>query len=176
MKKKMSKNIFKRQKWLQAIITSFIFIMTVTFTNVTYATNGNLDINNQVINDTGATDVNAAYIEYQVAPDLFLEKKTEVEVAKETETREKIEEAKEQNFIILNHQQEKLDTASITKTLFSEELKVGTTYVNSEETTHSFTLPSWLGWVLITAVMILAVVGGILLGKRFSKIFVKKVV
>lgn len=137
-----------------------------------YAENGKLTINNEVIyqkeegqneNGTGTKTIE----------DLFLKDKSSINDALIKENQEKIAGVKKQVFLNEASQENVSQKENITKKLFLanyETVSTGTTGTKSS----SFKFPKWISWIIIAGVIIGMSVLGVILGQKFSKIFVRK--
>lgn len=136
-----------------------------------YADNGKLTINNQVIYEKNKEKEDS--IEYQIAPDLFLEKKTKLNQEQLQQQEQRIKTTQERLFSGY-----RLPETSSTSFEYGNQLFLG----DYQETVVHLTsgkqrnkgIPVWL-WRLFSGGIISGMlVIGILLGRKFSKVFVKK--
>ena len=135
------------------------------------AENGKLTINNQVIYEKNKEKEDS--IEYLIAPDLFLENKTNAD-QQNLNAREKIsQQAKEKVFISKQLPETGKETRAFEKKLFLENYE-GAVEHNNQGMQQSNSLPKALVYIFAGGLIIGMLVVGILLGRRFSTIFVRK--
>lgn len=136
-----------------------------------YADNGKLIINNQVIYEKHQEKEDS--IEYLIAPDLFLKGKTDTNQQKLAEREQIAQQAKEKVFVTRQLPETGRDKKAYEKILFLQDYQDNVVHSNpTNKTNHSIpqVLIYFMAGILIVGMLIL----GILLGRRFSTIFVRK--
>lgn len=139
------------------------------FNRLAYAEGGKLTIHNNVIyekenhkNQNSATEIG----------DLFLKDKNTKNKELEKENIKSISSIKEKIFLT-NESVEKKPQDTITKQLFSKDYKA--TDENEVSVKHTnYEIPRWVFWILLSIGVTGMLILGWLLGKRFSKLFIRK--
>lgn len=148
-----------------------LLIAALFFSGKASAENGKLTINNQVIYEKNKEKEDS--IEYLIAPDLFLENKTATD-QQNLAAREKIpQQAKEKVFVAKQLPQTGQDQKAYVKKLFLENYEGAAAHSN-QGTQQSGVISKGLIYFLAAAAIVGMLVLGILLGRRFSTVFVRK--
>ncbi len=138
-----------------------------------HAADGSLSINNQVISDSAKEKV--ANTTSQEIPDLFLPDKTNEVKKKQSEEKEKIDQAKAVVFSGKKAQKEKDNRIkNANAQLFTSQWTDSFTTIMANrprEDHSSMTMPNWLLVVLMGIVCIVAIGAGGLLGKKYARWF-----
>ncbi|MGM0214454.1 type VII secretion protein EssA [Enterococcus sp. AZ109] len=136
-----------------------------------YAENGKLIINNQVIYEKNEEKEDS--IEYQIAPDLFLEKKTQINQEKQQQQEQLAKNIQGQLFSRYQLPDTSSTSFEHTKWLFLGDYQETVVHL-TQSNQQNRQLPSWLlrifAGLIVTGMLII----GVLLGRKFSRVFVKK--
>ena len=135
------------------------------------AENGKLTINNQVIYEKNKEKEDS--IEYLIAPDLFLEKKTISDQQKKAEREQIAMQAKEKVFVTRQLPQTGKEEKPYVKQLFQQDYQGAVAHSN-QDNQQKHSIPQGLIYFLAGLMVVGMLILGILLGRRFSTVFVRK--
>lgn len=154
------------------IIGIFALLFTAgLFGREAEADNGKLTINNQVIYEENQEKEDS--IEYLIAPDLFLEKKTMTNQQQLTAREQIAQQAKEKVFVTRQLPETGKEEKAYVKKLFLEGYQGAASHSN-QSMAQKNTIPQGLIYFLAGIVIVGMLILGILLGRRFSTVFVRK--
>ncbi|MGR3741769.1 hypothetical protein [Companilactobacillus sp. DQM5] len=157
-------------KKLMFVLILFLYITIFYFPQNTNAATGDLKINNDVIEKNDKDKENGTNIIYDVMPDIFLNDRNKREKVQNSDSQKEIKQVEKDIF----KGKSKIDKKKYQKIVGQQiAFKKSQNEITSKKETSSSSIPTWLKWVLSSVVVIVAAVIGILLGKRYSKIFKK---
>lgn len=136
-----------------------------------YAANGSLSINHQVISET-AKDKDSNTISQEV-PGLFLSDKTNEVKKIQSEEQAKIEQAKAVIFTgnkAIKDEDGTNTNAQLFTTEWTDDFS-GVMFSQSKDEKHSSTIPNGLLLTLMLGMGVIAIVAGVILGKKYARWF-----
>ena len=160
----------KIKKFLFSLVMFFLLLCG----GIASADTGNLEIDSSPINQTSGNTSSETSIGYQVAPYLFLDgtQKTQEKLNQQTEVL--LKEAKEQSFTSTSPtKKETVNVTPANQTLFSKNY-VAAAPRGGESHSETRSFPKGLIFLFGGLGIVLVGLLGIFLGRRYSKIFLKK--
>lgn len=139
-----------------------------------FAEGGTLSIDNSVINQQGKNPANGAGSTlYQVAPDLFLADKSQKEKELSTVVEQQLTRAKSQGFTKTDAT-DPYQTDQLLAGLFVTDQIQSEHPIEAPRTHTQEQMPRLVFWSMAAVVLTLAGTGGVLLGRKYARIFRKR--
>ena len=156
-------------------LLGFVLLFSLCLSSAVSADDGSLQVNNGIITNTGSSGQNSQdSIGYQVAPNLFLGSMAQKNKSLQDGNQHALQTAQTNNF---KGQKTETVTQSVAPTvnhLFQKGSLQASTLQGTSSMTTTAPAPSWLIWLVGGIGIVLALIAGLFLGRRFSKIFRKK--
>jgi hypothetical protein len=164
----------KKAKYLLGLVLVCALGFFVSMSLVAHADNGSLVVDDsQITQNSQSADSNKS-IGYQEAPYLFLQGTQSSQASIDSKNKQVLSEAQQQSFAKAKSAASALDLTSINQQLFPKTYVATPISGDVPLTQAASKLPQWLFFVIVGVIMVLAAALGILLGRRFSKVFIKK--
>ncbi|GAK30168.1 hypothetical protein WOSG25_012650 [Weissella oryzae SG25] len=152
----------------------FIVVLLLALTaSPVYADNGNLELNDQALSGSdGTTKVSDQNIEYQVAPDLFMQAKTAIVKKAQRADEQTLAAAKKADFVKSKGQNDQINSNQSEKALFTSKNvnwdKSGTSQQGSAVSYGTQVFITWLTRIMLILIGLAVVVAGVFIGQKYA--------